>query len=40
MGQVMKKRIMIVEDHNLLRQGLRSLVSTLPDFDVIAEARG
>lgn len=35
----MKKRIMIVEDHNLLRQGLRSLVSTLPDFDVIAEAR-
>lgn len=35
----MKKRIMIVEDHNLLRQGLRSLVSTLPDFDVIGEAR-
>jgi DNA-binding NarL/FixJ family response regulator len=38
-GRIMKKRIMIVEDHNLLRQGLRSLVSTLPDFDVIAEAR-
>ncbi len=35
----MKKRIMIVEDHNLLRQGLRSLVSTLPDFDVVGEAR-
>lgn len=35
----MKKRIMIVEDHNLLRQGLRSLVSTLPDFEVVGEAR-
>lgn len=35
----MKHRILIVEDHNLLRQGLRSLVSTLPDFEVIGEAR-
>lgn len=35
----MKKRILIVEDHNLLRQGLRSLVSTLPDFEVVGEAR-
>jgi DNA-binding NarL/FixJ family response regulator len=35
----MKKRVLIVEDHNLLRQGLRSLVSTLPDFEVVGEAR-
>lgn len=35
----MKKRILIVEDHNLLRQGLRSLVSNLPDFEVVGEAR-
>jgi DNA-binding NarL/FixJ family response regulator len=35
----MKKRILIVEDHNLLRQGLRSLVSTMPDFEVAGEAR-
>jgi len=34
----MKHRILIVEDHNLLRQGLRSLVSTLPDFEVVGEA--
>lgn len=35
----MKRRILIVEDHSLLRQGLRSLVSTLPDFEVVGEAR-
>jgi len=35
----MKKRVLIAEDHNLLRQGLRSLVSTLPDFEVVGEAR-
>lgn len=35
----MKKRILLVEDHSLLRQGLRSLVSTLPDFEVVGEAR-
>jgi len=35
----MKRRILLVEDHSLLRQGLRSLVSTLPDFEVVGEAR-
>lgn len=35
----MKHRTLIVEDHNLLRQGLRSLVGALPDFEVVGEAR-
>ncbi len=35
----MKKRMLIVEDHGLLRHGLRSLVSTLRDFEVVGEAR-
>jgi DNA-binding NarL/FixJ family response regulator len=35
----MKHRTLIVEDHNLLRQGLRSMVSGLPDFEVVGEAR-
>jgi DNA-binding NarL/FixJ family response regulator len=35
----MKNRILIAEDHNLLRQGLRSLVSSLPDFEVVGEGR-
>jgi len=35
----MKSRILIAEDHNLLRQGLRSLVSSLPDFEVVGEGR-
>lgn len=35
----MKRRILIVEDHSLLRHGLRSLVSSLPDFEVAGEAR-
>jgi DNA-binding NarL/FixJ family response regulator len=34
----MTYRIVIAEDHNLLRQGLRSMVSTLPDFSVVGEA--
>jgi DNA-binding NarL/FixJ family response regulator len=33
----MKSRILIAEDHNLLRQGLRSLLGALPDFEVIGE---
>jgi DNA-binding NarL/FixJ family response regulator len=37
--QPMKHRVLIVEDHHLLRQGLRSMVAALPDFDVIAEAK-
>ncbi len=35
----MKNRVLIAEDHNLLRQGLRSLVSALPDFEVVGECR-
>ena len=35
----MKHRTLIVEDHNLLRQGLRSIVAALPDFEVVGEAR-
>jgi DNA-binding NarL/FixJ family response regulator len=35
----MKHRTLIVEDHNLLRQGLRSMVNALPDFEVVGEAR-
>lgn len=34
----MKRRILIVEDHSLLRHGLRAIVSTLPDFEVVGEA--
>ncbi len=35
----MKSRMLIAEDHNLLRQGLRSLISTLPDFEVVGECK-
>ena len=36
----MKKpyRIVIAEDHTILREGLRSLLSSNPDFDVAGEA--
>jgi DNA-binding NarL/FixJ family response regulator len=34
----MTYRILIAEDHNLLRQGLRSMVSALADFTVVGEA--
>lgn len=35
----MKHRVMIVEDHHLLREGLRAMVASLSDFEVIAEAK-
>jgi DNA-binding NarL/FixJ family response regulator len=35
----MKHRVLIVEDHHLLRRGLRAMVAALPDFDVIGEAK-
>jgi DNA-binding NarL/FixJ family response regulator len=35
----MKNRVLIVEDHHLLRQGLCSMVGALPDFTVLAEAK-
>ncbi len=33
-----KKSIVIVEDHTILREGLRALISSNPNFDVVAEA--
>lgn len=35
----MKNRTVIAEDHNLLRQGLCSLIGALPDFEIVGEAR-
>jgi DNA-binding NarL/FixJ family response regulator len=33
-----KSRIIIAEDHTILREGLRALVSASPDFEVVGEA--
>ena len=33
-----KKRILIVEDHTILREGLRSLLTTNPDIEIAGEA--
>ena len=33
-----KRRIMIVEDHTIVREGLRALLLANPDFEVVAEA--
>lgn len=33
-----KKRIVIGEDHTILREGLSALVSSLPDYEVVKEA--
>ncbi|PFH08582.1 DNA-binding NarL/FixJ family response regulator [Collimonas sp. PA-H2] len=35
----MTYRILIVEDHNLLRHGLRSMITALPSYEVVGEAR-
>lgn len=35
---VQKHRILLVEDHALLRQGLRALLSADPNFEVVGEA--
>jgi DNA-binding NarL/FixJ family response regulator len=35
----MKHRVLIVEDHHLLRQGLCAMVGALSDFDVVGEAK-
>jgi DNA-binding NarL/FixJ family response regulator len=32
------KRIVIAEDHTILRDGLKSLLSAYPDFDIVGEA--
>ena len=33
-----KYRIVIVEDHTILREGLRALLSSNPDFEIVGEA--
>jgi DNA-binding NarL/FixJ family response regulator len=33
-----KQRIVIAEDHRILREGLRALISSNPDFDIVGEA--
>jgi two-component system, NarL family, response regulator NreC len=34
-----KQSVVIAEDYTILREGLRALISSNPDFDVVAEAR-
>jgi len=34
-----KRSIVIAEDHTILREGLRALISSDPNFDVVAEAK-
>ena len=38
MTQISKYRIVIAEDHTILREGLRALLSSNPDFEVTGEA--
>jgi DNA-binding NarL/FixJ family response regulator len=38
LGEPRRIRIMLVEDHLILRQGLRALLETEPDFTVVGEA--
>ena len=33
-----KTRLMIVDDHEVVRMGLRAALEVEPDFDVVAEA--
>src|SRR4051812_2264157 len=34
----MTTRVLLADDHRILRQGLRSLLSAQPDFEIVAEA--
>jgi len=34
-----KSRIVIAEDHTILREGLRSLLSSSPEFEIVGEAK-
>jgi DNA-binding NarL/FixJ family response regulator len=36
----MSFRILVVEDHNLLREGLRALLASVDTFEVVAQANG
>lgn len=40
LGLRMSTRILIVDDHPLVRQGLTGLISTQPDFEICGEASG
>ena len=31
-------RIVLVDDHTILREGLRALLSAVPNFEILAEA--
>lgn len=34
----MRTKVMLVDDHQLLREGLKTILETTPDFEVVAEA--
>ena len=34
-----KIRVLLADDHPIVRRGIRSLLQTAPDIDVVAEAR-
>ena len=38
MAETRKKKILIVDDHPLLREGLESVLSVEPDFEICGEA--
>ncbi len=35
---MMRIRILVVDDHQIVRQGIRSLLSNYPDFEIVGEA--
>src|SRR5438477_3120902 len=37
-GQVHKSRVLLADDHALVRSGLRSILDTEPEIDVVGEA--
>jgi DNA-binding NarL/FixJ family response regulator len=37
-GTSRRTRIMLVDDHDIVRQGIRSLIETIPDWTICAEA--
>jgi two-component system, NarL family, response regulator NreC len=39
-GTTQRFRVLLVDDHAILREGLRMLMSTQPDIEVVGEARG
>lgn len=37
-GATTKIRVLLAEDHHVVRQGLRALLETVPDFEIVGEA--